>query len=277
MLEDSAVDAALLEREMRRGGLSFDTNRVETEEAFVAQLDAFDPNLIVSDFNLPAFDGMQALAIVRERSPRLPFILVSGHIGEDSAAEALKMGATDFILKDRVGRLVPCIQRALRDAEDRAEYAVGGTLPTVCRGGTQRHDVDFTVADGKIEMANGQTEAMFGYSAMSYWAGRSKCWFPNGCGRAARAESAFLLLAAAVAADRNGTRPVCPRRDGSEFPAEIGLNPIETEDGVLVLSVIVDITERRQLERKEAQQRQDLERSECAIFEEFASMSPRTT
>src|SRR5271156_1905548 len=122
LLEDSAEDAALLQRALRKGGLAFDAVRVETPEAFVGQLREFPPDLVISDYNLPSFDGMQALQMVRANAPCLPFILVSGHIGEDSAAEALKLGATDFILKDRLGRLVPCVERALRDAEERASH-----------------------------------------------------------------------------------------------------------------------------------------------------------
>ncbi len=268
MLEDSAVDAALLEREMRRGGLSFDANRVETQAAFVAQLDEYPPDLVVSDFNLPSFDGMQALAIVRKRSPWLPFILVSGHIGEDSATEALKMGATDFILKDRLGRLVPCIQRAVRDAEDRAEHKRLAERFRLFVEAAPNAMV-LIVANGKIEMVNGRTESMFGYSRAELLGRPIEMLLPERLRTVIEGPQSPFALSHRSRPIGLGHDLFGLRRDGTEFPAEIALNPIETEDGMLVLSVIVDITERRQLEREEAQQRQDLERSN-ADLEEFA-------
>src|ERR1700728_4712583 len=92
MLEDSVDDADLLERQLRQGRVPFSSSRVNTQEAFVKHLEEFDPDLIISDYQLPSFDGLQALELVRERCPKLPFILVSGYIGEEKAVEALKMG-----------------------------------------------------------------------------------------------------------------------------------------------------------------------------------------
>lgn len=120
-LEDSPSDAALLQRELRSGGLSMAARVVETREAFVRELDGFQPDLVIADYSLPAFDGLEALDIVRARSPWLPFILATGHIGEERAAEALKRGATDILLKDRLSRLSPGVERALREVEERAE------------------------------------------------------------------------------------------------------------------------------------------------------------
>jgi signal transduction histidine kinase len=117
LLEDSAGDAELLQRELRMGGLEFTARRVETQPEFLEQLDAFDPDVVISDYMLPAFDGLKALDLVRQRSPLLPFILVSGAIGEERATVALKLGATDFILKGRLTRLVSCVRGSLREAE----------------------------------------------------------------------------------------------------------------------------------------------------------------
>src|SRR5580704_15656819 len=103
ILEDSARDADLLERELRHGGLSFATCRVDNRDQFLRLLTDFEPDLVISDYNLPSFDGMQALQLVRAKSLLLPFILVSGHIGEERAADALKQGVTDFILKGSLG------------------------------------------------------------------------------------------------------------------------------------------------------------------------------
>jgi signal transduction histidine kinase len=121
-LEDSPQDAEFVRRELRRAGMSFKLSCVDTKEAFVEQLEKFQPNLIISDYQLPSFDGLMALALVRERFPELPFILASGYIGEDRAAEALKSGATDFLLKTSLSaRLASTVQRAMREVEERAE------------------------------------------------------------------------------------------------------------------------------------------------------------
>lgn len=121
-LEDSPQDAAFVRGVLRRAGMFFNLRCIDTREAFVEQLEKFQPDLIISDYQLPSFDGLEALALMRERFPELPFILTSGYIGEEAAAEALKNGATDFLLKANLNaRLAPAIRRAMREVEERAE------------------------------------------------------------------------------------------------------------------------------------------------------------
>ncbi len=120
-IEDSAVDAELEERELRNGGLSVVCRRVETRDALLRALRDFDPELIISDYSLPTMDGMTTLKLVREVLPDVPFIFVSGTIGEERAIESLKNGATDYVVKDRLGGLPIRVQRALREVEDRAK------------------------------------------------------------------------------------------------------------------------------------------------------------
>ncbi len=121
-LEDSPPDAAFVRGVLRRAGMAFNLRCVDTREAFVEQLEKFQPDLIISDYQLPSFDGLEALALMRMRLPELPFILTSGFIGEEAAAEALKCGATDFLLKANLNaRLVPAVQRAMREVEEHAE------------------------------------------------------------------------------------------------------------------------------------------------------------
>jgi PAS domain-containing protein len=97
--------------------------RVDTREDFLAMLDREDFDLILSDFTMPAFNGMEALALAHARRPEIPFLFVSGTIGEDTAIEALKNGATDYVLKHRLMRLIPAVDRALRECAERAERA----------------------------------------------------------------------------------------------------------------------------------------------------------
>ncbi len=117
-LEDVATEAELAERELKRAGFRCTLVRVETEADFRGGLED-PPDIILSDFSLPEFDGMAALRIVRSEAPDIPFIFVSGTIGEERAIEALKFGATDYVLKTNLARLGPVVARALQEFQDR--------------------------------------------------------------------------------------------------------------------------------------------------------------
>src|SRR3989337_703045 len=100
ILEDDPADAELVDRELGRAKISFSKKRVETKKAFVKELKDFVPHLILADYSLPLFDGMSALLIAQENCPDVPFIFVSGSMGEEVAIETLKSGATDYVLKN---------------------------------------------------------------------------------------------------------------------------------------------------------------------------------
>jgi diguanylate cyclase (GGDEF)-like protein/PAS domain S-box-containing protein len=121
LVEDESSDAELVLRELKRAGMSCVACRVDTERDFRRELTEFQPNIILSDFNMPQFDGMAALAIAHTLHPDIPFIFVSGTLGEDYAIRALKSGATDYVLKDNLVRLPPAAQRALQEARTAAE------------------------------------------------------------------------------------------------------------------------------------------------------------
>jgi len=121
LLEDSTPDADLIRHALRQGGLAFCLERVDSKTAFRQSLDKFTPDLILSDFSLPSLDGYTALALAREICPEAPFIFVTGTLGEEVAIETLKKGATDYVLKHRLSRLVPSVHRALREAKGRIE------------------------------------------------------------------------------------------------------------------------------------------------------------
>jgi diguanylate cyclase (GGDEF)-like protein/PAS domain S-box-containing protein len=119
LVEDRLEDAEMLLREMHLRGLDVVSRRVDTSAAYEEALATFAPDLILSDYTLPGFDGTDALQIARSRRPDTPFIFVSGTIGEERAIQALKQGAVDYVLKESRARLVPAIERALREADDR--------------------------------------------------------------------------------------------------------------------------------------------------------------
>ena len=121
LVEDEVHDAELVMRTLRKSGLDCKGLRVDTEEAFRAALVEFVPDVILSDFSMPLFDGMSALAIARELLPGTPFIFVSGTIGEEYAINALKNGAIDYVLKGNLARLGPAVERALEDVKREQE------------------------------------------------------------------------------------------------------------------------------------------------------------
>lgn len=119
LLEDNASDAELIERELERAGVPCDIRRVDSEHEFVRALREFLPDVILSDFSLPQYDGMTALRLARSSRLEIPFIFISGTIGEEVAIEALKQGASDYVLKGNLRRLPSAVRRVLQEGQDR--------------------------------------------------------------------------------------------------------------------------------------------------------------
>lgn len=123
IVEDVAVEAELAARRLELGGCPCTWRRVDSEAAFRAALHELRPDLILSDFTLPQFDGMTALSIAAREAPDVPFIYLSGTLGEETAIAALKSGAVDYVLKSNPARLVHAVERALAEAAQRREHA----------------------------------------------------------------------------------------------------------------------------------------------------------
>jgi two-component system cell cycle sensor histidine kinase/response regulator CckA len=120
-LEDNPIDADLIAATLTDGGIPCTVQRVEERSAFVAALKEGQIDMILADYSLPGFDGITALTLARQLRPEIPFLFVSATLGEELAIDTMHRGATDYILKQRLGRLVPSVQRALRELQDRTE------------------------------------------------------------------------------------------------------------------------------------------------------------
>ena len=181
ILEDLPSDAELMVYELRQAEIAHSYRRVADREHFVAALAENWPDLILSDFHLPNFDGLEALALAQATCPDTPFIFVSGAMGEEVAIDAVKRGATDYVLKDRLSRLGPAVQRALREAEERRErrQAVAAlreseekyrllvkNLPAVVYKGYVDCAVDFI--DEKVEELTGYPKRAFDTRKMKW-------------------------------------------------------------------------------------------------------------
>ena len=120
LVEDSATDAKLVLREIRRAGHAVDSERVEDAEALRSALAIGTWDLVISDWSMPRFNALAALRVVKETGLDLPFIIVSGTVGEELAVEAMRAGAHDYVLKDKLARLAPVIERERREHQRRA-------------------------------------------------------------------------------------------------------------------------------------------------------------
>jgi len=128
IVEDSEDDTIFLMRELRKGGYDVIYERIETAEAMKTSLDQKQWDLVIADYVLPNFSGPAALQILKEKGIDLPFIIVSGNIGEDVAVEAMRAGAHDYIVKGKLKRLIPAVERELRDAEVRMKRRISENL-----------------------------------------------------------------------------------------------------------------------------------------------------
>jgi DNA-binding NtrC family response regulator len=124
IVEDNPSDADLLQRELKKSGFNFTSQIVETRKSFEIALKTFHPDIIVSDYRLPAFDGVTAFNIKQSKSPETPFIIVSGTLGEERSVELIRSGVTDYAIKDRLFSLSPKISRALKDAEEKKKKKI---------------------------------------------------------------------------------------------------------------------------------------------------------
>ena len=121
ILEDVPTDAELIQFELREARITFIPKVVKDKKAYLTAIDEFSPDIILSDYSLPSFDGLSALKLAGGKCPDVPFVFVSGALGEETAIELLKQGATDYVLKSRLSRLGPAVVRALQEVKERQE------------------------------------------------------------------------------------------------------------------------------------------------------------
>jgi diguanylate cyclase (GGDEF)-like protein/PAS domain S-box-containing protein len=152
--EDNPDDAELQLREIRRAGLRVTHKVVDTAEAFSGALRSFVPDIILSDFSMPQFDGMEALRLAREIAPHTPFIFVSGTLGEEYAIRALKNGATDYVVKTNLARLPAAVERAMAEAEVLRERRRTATELEIARERLQEREAGLRRAQAVAKLAH---------------------------------------------------------------------------------------------------------------------------
>ncbi|SEC63517.1 hybrid sensor histidine kinase/response regulator [Terriglobus roseus] len=169
LVEDNQDDAALLERHLRRNGFAPSITRVETAAEMVAAIAAGPPDLVIADYNLPNFSGPAALSIARQSGYDLPFIMMSGAISEETAVESMRAGAQDYVTKQNVARLIPVVERELREAAARKSRLMAERALAVSEA-RFHHLVDamplgllISQSSGLITYANAAAERLLGF------------------------------------------------------------------------------------------------------------------
>lgn len=248
MVEDSPDDGALITRELRRGGYEPVSERVETAEEMHAALDQATWDLVLSDYTMPRFSALHALEVLQTQNIDIPFIIVSGTIGEETAVDAMKAGAQDFIDKGKLTRLVPALQRELREAQIRRQRRLGeaenARLALVVNSSD---DAIFSISgDGALTTWNPGAERMYGYTAAEILGRNFSMLLPE--------ERRGDLLSARERLDRGETlvhyQQDNQRKDGTRISVSLKLSPILDAAGAVVgVSAIArDVTEYRRLE-----------------------------
>lgn len=123
-VEDVPIDMEIASRELKRNGFQFESRRVETKDTFLIALEDFAPDIVISDYSLPEFDGMKALKLTRSIKPLIPFILLTGSLNEETAVKCMKAGATDYVLKEQIARLPFAVKDAIKQKKILAEKEI---------------------------------------------------------------------------------------------------------------------------------------------------------
>jgi PAS domain S-box-containing protein len=271
-LEDDPSDAELVQETLEAGGCSCQLTRVETEAEFTMSLQRGSFDLIFADYTLPAFDGLSALRIAQQRSPQIPFIFVSGTLDEEVAIEALKIGATDYVFKTRLSRILPSLQRALREAEER----------------TERRRAEEALRRSEAYLAEAQRlshTGSFGWGVGTgevYWSQETFRIFDYEPGSTITIDHVLqrthpddrpALLQLADRASRERTHFNCEHRllmaDGSIKSLRVVGRPTRDEDGKFqFVGAITDITERRRAEAELQTALDEIKRLRDQLFKE---------
>jgi len=264
IVEDSEDDALLVIRELKRGGNDVTFKRVETAEAMTAALVKQAWDIIISDYRLPHFSAPESLELLHQSCLDLPFIVISGTIGEETAVEMMKAGAHDYLMKDNLTRLVPAIERELREAEVRkkrkqAEEALKESEENLKAYLENAPDgIYINDLKGTFLYGNKRAEALMGHKREEL-IGKSFL-------KLKLLQGKYLAKAGKLLALNAMGRPTGPdefelmRKDGNRISVEINTTPIKQEKRTVVIGLVRDITERKQAEDKIRESRDYLER-----------------
>jgi two-component system, cell cycle sensor histidine kinase and response regulator CckA len=272
-LEDNPRDAEVVRDRLDAEGFSCDILVVNDKASFEAEMLREPRDLIISDYNLPGYDGVSALKRAQVAWPDVPVILISGTVGEEEAVNCLHIGATDYLLKDRLDRLVPAVQRAIHEAaarrtRKRAEAALSQSETRKAAILDSVLDCIFTIgANGMVIELNAAAERTFGYTKAEA-VGRmlADLIVPPRFRDAHRAGLARYLATGESRLLGTIIEITALRSDGSEIPVELAITAVLSDDGPIFIGVLRDITARRHADETRARLAAIVESSDDAIF-----------
>jgi PAS domain S-box-containing protein len=248
IIDDSETDAVLLVRELRRGGFEPEFRRVDTAEGLNTALNTGAWDAVICDYKMPQFDGFSALRLFKQRQIDIPFIVVSGMIGEEIAVSMMKAGAHDYLLKDNLARLVPALERELREAIEREEHrrAEKARSHLAAIVASSEDAIISTTLDGSILSWNAGAEKTFGYTSDEMKDSEISRLAPIQL----RSESGDLMhkIVCGQKVLRHFTQRL--RKDGALIHISLTMSPIlDSEKNIIGVSTIArDITDLRKAE-----------------------------
>jgi two-component system sensor histidine kinase UhpB len=265
-IEDSSDDAELLCAELEAAGCELTFQRVETEEEMRAALALQSWDVVTSDYHLPNFSAEKALETLKEFDPEMPFIVVSGCVGEEVAVSLMKAGASDYVMKDRLARLAPAIERELREAEGRRAHA---------RAEQALHDSESRLShimqalgdgilvcdyDGNLVTMNSEAERLLGWREDEL-VGHKIHQLVHGRkadGRPYPEEECPIRMVCQTMVAYRSESEVFVRRDGTAFPVAYVAAPFNIYDVAASVTVFRDITNRKKAEEELKASRREL-------------------
>jgi PAS domain S-box-containing protein len=253
MVEDQENDAFLVLRALDRGGYDVTHRRVETATEMRDALAKERWDIVLSDFSVPGFGAVPALAVLKESGVDVPFVILSGSIGEETAVAALKAGADDFLLKNQLARFVPAVDRELREAESRRERR---RAEEALRESERKYRRIVETAQEGIWMIDGSDHTTYVNQRMAAMIGAPADQLIGASLFEFVADEWKEIATKTLERKRQGLPDQhdlrIRRRDGSEFWASLSMNPMLEDDGRYVgaLAMVTDVTEQRKLQEQ---------------------------
>lgn len=256
IVEDSEFDAQIMANLIRKGGQNVVSRRVDTAETFRAALQEQAWDVILADYNLPVFSAPEALTLLQESGLDIPFLIVSGGIGEATAVAAMKAGAHDYLMKGNLQRLAPAVDRELREAALRAERREA--IKALAESERRYRLLYETAGDaivlmdttGRILFANPAIHAIFGYTQEEVLGRDFTLLLPEALHSQVHEWGRQFAARRVTEVVPHAIESLGRRRSGEEFPADLSFNELTLEGERRLVCFIRDITERKRAERE---------------------------
>ncbi len=251
IVEHTQADAELCLQELKKAGFNVRADLVQTPEEFTGRLGSTAYDVILSDYRLPNWTGLEALALLQQCGKEIPFVLVTGTLGEEAAVECLKQGVSDYILKDRLARLPVAVQRvlkekALREERARAEQALRESEAHYRIVAETASDAFVTInSESRILFVNAAAETIFGYTRAEMLGQDLTLLMPEGLREAHKEALRRYLETGQRHLNKGSVQLTGLHKAGAEIPLEVSFSALVKDGEPLFVGIIRDVTERK--------------------------------